>query len=517
MLRRFGSATRVLRTQAAYAATASHATPQWTADELKRHGQNRLTAMERVELLCDPNSFRERDALVEHNCSNFGMDAKKRKGDGWITGVGKIHGRPVYLFSHDALWYSGSLSHANAQKVCKIMDEAAKIGAPVIGLNDSGGARIQEGVDSLAGYSDIFLRNTLFSGVVPQISVIMGSCAGGAVYSPAITDFTFMVDQTSHMFVTGPDVVHAVGGKLVSKEELGGANIHATKSGVSAGTFTNDVVAMSQLRRFMSYLPQNNREKPPVVETADTRDRACTGLSTVIPPESTEGYDIRDVINPIVDLNSFFEVQPKYAKNMVTGFGRLEGRTVAIIANQPRFNAGAIDIDASVKAARFVRFADAFNIPILTFVDVPGFQPGIAEEYNGIIRHGAKLLYAYAEATVPKLTVITRKAYGGAYCVMSSKHLRGDINYAWPTAEIAVMGAAGACKLLYRKDTPEELAKHTKEYEDEFCSPKSAARKGYVDAVINPVDTRRLLCEDLDRLETKTLSNPWRKHGNIPL
>lgn len=493
-------------TAATATTTATNATPnqKWSDDQLKRHGQQRLTAMERVELLCDPGSFRERDALVHHNCVHFGMEKKQHNGDGWITGTGKIHGRPVYLFSHDALWFSGSLSGANAQKVCKIMDEAAKVGAPVIGLNDSGGARIQEGVDSLGGYADIFLRNTIFSGVVPQISLIMGSCAGGAVYSPAITDFTFMVDQTSHMFVTGPDVVHAVGGKLVTKEELGGANVHASKSGVSAGTFSNDLVALAQLRRFMSYLPQNNREKPPRIQTIDTRDRPVSGLATAIPKETTEAYDIRDVINPIVDVQSFFEVQPKYAKNLVTGFGRLEGRTVAIIANQPKFNAGAIDIDASVKGARFVRFADAFNIPILTFVDVPGFQPGVSEEYNGIIRHGAKLLYAYAEATVPKMTVITRKAYGGAYDVMSSKHLRGDVNYAWPTAEIAVMGASGACKLLHRRATPEEFALRVKEYEQEFCTPLTAARKGFIDAVINPVDTRRLLCEDMDRLENKT-------------
>lgn len=515
MLRRFvrNSGANALGWQMAAASTA---TKTWTAEELKRHAKQRLTAMERIDLLCDAGTFRERDALVEHRCHLFGMEKKTKAGDGWVTGVGKIHGRPVYLYSHDALWYSGSLSLANAGKVCKMMDEAAHVGAPVIGLNDSGGARIQEGVDSLAGYADIFLRNVIFSGVIPQLSVILGSCAGGAVYSPALTDFTFMVDQISHMFVTGPDVVHAVGGKLVSKEELGGANIHATKSGVSAGTFPDEVVAMSQMRRFLSYLPQNNREKPPRVESADTRDRECTGLATAIPSETTEGYDIRDVINPVIDMQSFFEVQPKFAKNVVTGFGRLEGRSVAIIANQPRYNAGALDIDASVKAARFVRFADAFNIPILTFVDVPGFQPGIAQEYGGIIRHGAKLLYAYAEATVPKLTVITRKSYGGAYCVMSSKHLRGDVNYAWPTSEIAVMGAAGACKLLYRKD-PENLAKHTKEYEAAFCTPLTAARKGYVDAVINPVDTRRLLCEDLDRLATKQIENPWKKHGNIPL
>lgn len=513
MMRRLANNAVAVGCQAAAASTQ----PKWTADEEKRHAKNRLTAMERINLLCDDGTFRERDALVEHRCHLFGMEKKKKPGDGWVTGTAKIHGRTVYLFSHDAIWYSGSLSVSNAAKVCKIMDEAKLVGAPVIGLNDSGGARIQEGVDSLAGYSDIFLRNVLSSGVIPQLSLILGSSAGGAVYSPALTDFTFMIDQTAHMFVTGPEVVHAVGGKLVTKEELGGANIHATKSGVSAGTFPDEIVAMAQLRRLMSYLPQNNREKPPRCETPDDRYRPCEGLATAIPSETTEGYDIRDVINPIMDMQSFFEVSAKFAKNMVTGFGRLEGRPVAIIANQPRYNAGAIDIDASVKAARFVRFADAFNIPIVTFVDVPGFQPGVAQEYGGIIRHGAKLIYAYCEATVPKLTVVTRKSYGGAYCVMSSKHFRGDVNYAWPTAEIAVMGAAGACKILYRKDTPEQQAAHVKEYEAEFCTPLTAARKGYIDAVINPVDTRRLLCEDLERLENKQQSNPWKKHGNIPL
>lgn len=496
---------------------ASSTAPEWTPGQLKRHAIHRFTALERVELLCDPNTFRERDALVEHDCHLFGMDKKKVPGDGCITGVGEVHGRPIYLFSHDALFLSASLSGANARKICKIMDEASKVGAPVIGINDSGGARIQEGVDSLGGYADIFLRNTMFSGVIPQISLIMGSCAGGAVYSPAITDFTFMVDQTSHMFVTGPDVVAAVGGGNVTKEELGGAAVHASKSGVSAGTFPNEMVAIAQLRRFLGYLPQSNRDKPPVVASSDTRDRPVTGLATVIPKDTREGYDIRDVINPMVDMQSFFEIQPKYAKNIVCGLCRMEGRTVAIVANQPRFNAGALDIDASVKAARLVRFADAFNIPIMTFVDVPGFQPGVAQEYGGIIRHGAKLLYAYAEATVPKITIITRKAYGGAYDVMSSKHLRGDINYAWPSSEIAVMGAAGACKLLYRRSSPEELAMRTKEYEEEFCSPMTAARKGFVDAVIDPIQTRRLVCEDLERLASKDLKNPWRKHGNIPL
>lgn len=499
------------------ASTTTLSNVQWTAAQEKRHGQQRLTAMERVGLLCDPGTFRERDALVEHNCVHFGMGNKKVPGDGFITGVGEVHGRPVYLFSHDALFLSGALSGANAKKVCKIMDEAAAVGAPLIGINDSGGARIQEGVDSLAGYADIFLRNTMFSGVIPQISLIMGSCAGGAVYSPAITDFTFMVENTSHMFVTGPDVVEAVGGGKVTKEELGGAHVHGSKSGVSAGSFANELVALAQMRRFLSYLPQSNRDKPPTVKTDDTRDRPIPGLSTVCPKDTTEGYDIRDVINPVVDMQSFFEIQPKYAKNIVCGLARMEGKTVAIIANQPKYNAGALDIDASVKAARLVRFADAFNIPVITFVDVPGFQPGVAQEFGGIIRHGAKLLYAYAEATVPKITCITRKAYGGAYDVMSSKHLRGDVNYAWPNAEIAVMGAAGACKLLYRRESADQMKERVKEYEAEFCTPKSAAVKGFIDAVIDPTETRKRICEDLERLSRKDVKNPWRKHGNIPL
>lgn len=491
--------------------------PNYPAEQAKRHSQQKLTALERVQLFCDAGSFRERDALVEHTCTQFGMEKKKSPGDGFVTGVGQVFGRPVYLFSHDFMFMGGSLSGANAAKVCKIMDEAAKVGAPVIGFNDSGGARIQEGVDSLGGYADIFLRNTLCSGVIPQISVIMGPCAGGAVYSPAITDFTFMVDETAHMFVTGPEVVEAVGGKAVTKAELGGAKVHDSKSGVSSGTFANDLVAISQLRRFMSYLPSSNREAAPIVPTEDSRLRDVTGLNTVVPLDSKEAYDIRDVITPVVDVESFFELQPHYAKNIVCGLARMEGRTVCIIANQPRFNAGALDIDSSVKAARIVRFADAFNIPIVTFVDVPGFQPGVAQEYGGIIRHGAKLLYAYAEATVPKLTVITRKAYGGAYDVMSSKHLRGDVNYAWPRAEIAVMGADGAVKLLHRKSSPEEHKAHVAEYERNFCTPMTAARKGFVDAVIQPSETRQRLCEDLKRLERKQLTNPARKHGNIPL
>lgn len=495
----------------------SRHTHKTTAAEEKRHAKERLTAMERVQLFCDPGTFRERDALVEHECHNFGMEKKKVPGDGFITGTGKVFGRPVFLFSHDFALLGGSLSGTNAAKVVKIMDEAAKIGVPLIGFNDSGGARIQEGVASLAGYADIFLRNTLSSGVIPQISVIMGPCAGGAVYSPAITDFTFMVDNSSYMFVTGPEVVSAVGGKLVTKEELGGPRVHASKSGVSAGTFPNDIVALAQLRRLYSYLPLSNRDPAPIVPTADSRRRDVSSLKTVVPLEAKEAYDMRDAIFPVVDLDSFFEIQPQFAKNIICGFARVEGRTVCVIANQPKIQAGVLDIDSSVKAARMVRFADAFNIPIITFVDVPGFLPGVQQEYGGIIRHGAKLLYAYAEATVPKITIITRKAYGGAYDVMSSKHLRGDSNYAWPRAEIAVMGAPGAVKLLYSKESAEQQAERVKEYEQAFCTPLSAARKGFVDAVIDPSETRLRVCEDLERLARKQLRNPWKKHGNIPL
>lgn len=522
MMRRFtAAATAPAAVARLFASTETTAynrnTHKPTAAEQKRHAKQRLTAMERIKLFCDPGTFRERDAFVEHECHNFGMEKTKISGDGFITGTGKVYGRPVFLFSHDFTVFGGSLSGANAAKVVKVMDEAAKVGVPLIGFNDSGGARIQEGVNSLAGYADIFLRNTLSSGVIPQISVIMGPCAGGAVYSPAITDFTFMVDNSSYMFVTGPEVVSAVGGKLVTKEELGGPKVHASKSGVSAGTFENDIVALAQLRRLYSYLPLSNRDAAPIVPTADKRTRDVSSLKTVVPLDAKEAYDMRDAIFPVIDMDSFFEIQPQYAKNIICGFARVEGRTVCIIANQPKIQAGVLDIDSSVKAARMVRFADAFNIPILTFVDVPGFLPGVQQEYGGIIRHGAKLLYAYAEATVPKITIITRKAYGGAYDVMSSKHLRGDSNYAWPRAEIAVMGASGACKLLYSKASPEELAKKVAEYENTFCTPLMAARKGYVDAVIDPSETRRRVCEDLERLSRKHLRNPWKKHGNIPL
>ena len=501
----------------AAAAEAAVAPAQKPTAAQKQHKNNRLTAMERIQLFCDNGTFRERDALVEHNCSDFGMQHKKHPGDGFITGTGEVHGRPVYLFSHDFQVFGGSLSASNAQKICKIMDEAERVGAPVIGFNDSGGARIQEGVNSLAGYADIFLRNTLCSGVIPQISVVMGPCAGGAVYSPAITDFTFMVDKTSFMFVTGPDVVKSVTNETVTKEELGGPAVHATRSGVSAGTFANDVVAMAQLRRFYNYLPLSNREEAPYVPTTDTRDRDCTCLNTCVPKSSLESYDIKDVLVPVFDKESLFEVQPQFAKNIVCAFARMEGRTVAVIANQPKHNAGVLDIDASTKAARFVRFPDSFNIPVVTFVDVPGFLPGTAQEFGGIIRHGAKLLYAYCEATVPKITVITRKAYGGAYDVMSSKHIRADVNYAWPTAEIAVMGAKGACEILHRGKGAAVLEQETKSYEAKFCTPMEAAKEGFVDAVISPCSTRRRIAEDLQRLRHKKVVNPTKKHGNIPL
>lgn len=483
----------------------------------KQHSKNRLTALERVLLFCDEGTFRERDAQAQHFCTDFGMSGKRPAGDGVVSGTGLVNGRPTYMFSQDFQVFGGGLSGANAKKICKIMDEAVKVGAPVIGFNDSGGARIQEGVDSLGGYADIFLRNTLSSGVVPQISVIMGPCAGGAVYSPAITDFTFMVDQTSCMFVTGPNVLKAVTKQDVTKDQLGGPQVHASKSGVSAGTFANDIVALAQLRKFLNYLPQSNRDQVPLVSTHDSRNRNVDSLLTVVPKDNTEAYDIRDVIAPVVDVGSFFEVHEMWARNIVVGFARLEGRTVAVIANQPRFQAGVLDSESSTKAARFVRFADAFNIPILTFVDVPGFIPSLGAEHGGIIRHGAKLLYAYAEATVPKVTVITRKAYGGAYDVMSSKHLRGDVNYAWPTAEIAVMGAKGACEILHARASPAELEKHVKEYEDKFCTPAEAAKRGFIDAVISPAQTRLRICEDFERLRGKQLTNPWRKHGNIPL
>ncbi|XP_076064016.1 propionyl-CoA carboxylase beta chain, mitochondrial-like [Oratosquilla oratoria] len=480
-----------------------------------QHKKGKLTARERIELLCDEESFVEYDMFAEHTCTDFGMEKQKFPGDSVVTGQGMIHGRLCYVFSQDFTVFGGSLSSIHAKKICKIMDQAMLVGAPVIGLNDSGGARIQEGVESLAGYADIFQRNVMASGVIPQISMIMGPCAGGAVYSPALTDFTFMVQDTSYLFITGPDVVKAVTNEDVTQEELGGAKTHTSVSGVAHCAFENDIDALLNLRTFMNFLPQSNNEKAPIRICDDPWDRDVPGLDTVVPLESATAYNMLDVIQGIVDEGDFFEIMPNYAKNIVVGFARLNGRTVGIIGNQPKSAAGCLDINSSVKGARFVRFCDSFNIPLVTFVDVPGFLPGTAQEYGGIIRHGAKLLYAYAEATVPKITVITRKAYGGAYDVMSSKHLRGDVNYTWPTAEVAVMGAKGAVSILYRGKS--DVRKYEEEYIEKFGNPFPAAVRGFVDDIIEPRTTRRRLCQDLDKLASKNLSNPWKKHGNIPL
>ncbi len=489
----------------------------------KQHEAGKLTARERIELLVDPGTFDETDALVVHRCTDFGMEKKKIPGDGVVTGFARIDGRPVAIFAQDFTVFGGSLSETYAAKICKIMDQAVKIGCPVIGLNDSGGARIQEGAASLAGYADIFLRNTLTSGVVPQISAIMGPCAGGAVYSPAITDFIVMVKNTSYMFITGPDVIRAVTHEEVTKEELGGALTHSSKSGVSHFTAEDDAHALGLVRRLLSFLPQNNHEDPPRKPTDDPPDRREVALNGIVPDNPNKPYDIKQVIRLIVDDGDFFEVHEHWARNIVVGFARLDGRTVGIVANQPAYLAGVLDIDASRKGARFVRFCDAFNIPLVTFEDVPGFLPGVAQEHGGIIVHGAKLLYAFAEATVPKLTVITRKAYGGAYCVMASKHLRTDVNLAWPTAEIAVMGAEGAVEILYRRemqaaDDPEAFKKQkAEEYRRAFSNPWVGAERGYVDAVIEPADTRARLISGLRMLETKVDTSPPKKHGNIPL
>ncbi|PVU95265.1 hypothetical protein BB561_001924 [Smittium simulii] len=480
-----------------------------------QHAKGKLTARERLDLLLDPNSFREYDAFVEHQCVDFGMEKNKITGDGVVTGVGKIHNQPVYVFSQDFTSFGGSLSKTFAQKICKIMDKALLVGAPVIGLNDSGGARIQEGVDSLAGYAEIFQKNVLASGVIPQISMIMGPCAGGAVYSPALTDFVFMVKHTSYLFVTGPDVVKTVTKEEITQEELGGAKVHTSKSGVAHNAFENDIEAIYNLREFMTYLPQSNRSSPPQKYTSDPHDRADDALDTLVPLDSTKPYDIKTVITRVVDEGKFFEIMPDYAKNIVIGFARLGGSSVGIVANQPLVSSGVLDINSSIKAARFVRFCDAFNIPIITFVDVPGFLPGSYQEHNGIIREGAKLLFAYAECTVPKITIITRKAYGGAYDVMSSKHLRGDINYAWPTAEIAVMGAKGAVEIIFRKIKDRSQAEA--EYIDKFANPLPAAQRGFLDDIITPSSTRSRIIEDLEILKSKKLSNPWRKHSNMPL
>ena len=484
-----------------------------------QHAKGKLTARERIGVLLDENSFEEWDVFVEHRCTDFDMAEKTVPGDGVVTGHGTINGRTVFVFSQDFTVFGGSLSEAHAGKICKILDHAMKVGAPVIGLNDSGGARIQEGIDSLAGYAEVFQRNVLASGVIPQISMIMGPCAGGAVYSPAITDFVFMVRNTSYMFVTGPEVVKTVTHETVTHEELGGASTHSSRSGVADGAFDNDIDALLNLRRFFDFLPLSNRADPPEREAVDPADRVELSLDSLIPDNSNKPYDMHELITKVLDDGDFFELKPDYAGNIITGFGRMEGLTVGVVANQPMVLAGCLDIQSSVKAARFVRFCDAFSIPILTFVDVPGFLPGTAQEYGGIIRHGAKLLYAYAECTVPKVTVITRKAYGGAYDVMASKHLRGDVNLAWPTAEIAVMGPKGAVEIIFREDIGDEekIAQRTEEYRQKFANPFVAGHRGFIDDVILPRDTRRRLCRSLSMLRNKQLDNPWRKHGNIPL
>ncbi|MCS7267237.1 MAG: acyl-CoA carboxylase subunit beta [Geminicoccaceae bacterium] len=484
-----------------------------------QHARGKLTARERIELLLDPGSFEETDMFVEHRCTDFGMDQQHIPGDGVVTGQGTIDGRLVFVFAQDFTVFGGSLSEAHAEKICKIMDRAIKVGAPVIGLNDSGGARIQEGVASLAGYAEVFQRNVLASGVIPQISVIMGPCAGGAVYSPAMTDFIFMVQDSSYMFVTGPDVVKTVTNEIVTAEELGGATTHTQRSGVADLAFESDVEALAEVRRLFGFLPLNNREKPPVRPTDDPPDREEPSLDTLVPANPNKPYDMKELIYKVVDEGEFFEIAPDFAKNIITGFARIEGSTVGIVANQPMVLAGCLDIDSSRKAARFVRFCDCFNIPLVTFVDVPGFLPGTAQEYGGIIKHGAKLLYAYAEATVPKVTVITRKAYGGAYVVMASKHLRGDVNYAWPTAEIAVMGPKGAVEIIFRADLgdPAKIEQRTQDYRERFANPFVAARRGFIDDVIMPHGTRRRIAQSLRWLRTKKLEYPWKKHGNIPL
>ncbi|HEY4184344.1 MAG TPA: acyl-CoA carboxylase subunit beta [Polyangia bacterium] len=493
----------------------------------RQHKAGKLLARERIARLCDPDSFVEMDKLVTHRSTDFGMAENKIPGDGVVTGYGRVHGRTVFLFAQDFTVFGGSLSGAYAAKICKVMDLAMKVGAPVVGLNDSGGARIQEGVASLAGYADIFLRNTQASGVVPQLSAVLGPCAGGAVYSPAITDFIFMVESTSHMFITGPDVIRAVTHEEVTKEALGGAHTHAARSGVAHRAFPDEEACLLGLRELLTFLPQNNREDPPR-QAARNKPVVADGtlaltLDRLIPVEPSKSYDMKDLLRKIVDDAHLFEIQPEYAPNIVVAFARLDGRPVGIVANQPLHLAGCLDIAASLKAARFVRFCDCFNIPLVTFVDVPGFLPGTAQEFGGIIKHGAKLLYAFAEATVPKLTVITRKAYGGAYDVMSSKHIRGDLNFAYPTAEIAVMGPEAAVNIVFRdelaraSDPVAARARYVAEYREKFASPYVAAELGYVDEIIRPRDTRARLCEGLAMLGNKRDHNPPKKHGNIPL
>jgi len=484
----------------------------------KHHKAGKLTARERVNLFLDPGTFVELDKLVTHQCTNFGMEKTKFSGDGFITGYGKVDGRLVYVFAQDFTVFGGSLSRTNADKIIKISKLALKMGAPLIGLNDSGGARIQEGVQSLAGYGDIFHLNVKSSGVIPQISAIMGPCAGGAVYSPALTDFIFMVKDSSYMFVTGPDVIKTVTHEEVTKEELGGAMTHNSKSGVAHFVGDDDEHTLMMIRELLSFIPSNNMEDPPVIKSTDDIRRESEELQSLIPADPNKPYDMHDLISKVVDNEHFFEVMPHYAQNIITGFGRMDGKTVGIVANQPNYLAGVLDINSSTKGARFVRFCDAFNIPLVTFVDVPGFLPGTVQEYGGIIKHGAKLLYAYAEATVPKITVITRKAYGGAYDVMASKHLAADINMAYPTAEIAVMGPEGAVNIIFRGDIDDESkAKRVDDYRENFANPYRAAELGYIDEIIYPKETRFKLIQALEMTENKNESNPPKKHGNIPL
>ena len=491
-----------------------------TARIKTQHERGKLTARERIDILLDEGSFEEWDRFVEHRCTDFGLEKQTYLGDGVIAGHGKIEGRLVFVYAQDFTVFGGSLSITNAQKICKIMDKAVEVGAPIIGLNDSGGARIQEGVASLGGYADVFLRNVLASGVVPQISLIMGPCAGGAVYSPAMTDFILMVDETSNMFVTGPDVVKTVTGEITDAESLGGATMHSTISGVSHAYFLNDYELLQQTRRLIKFLPLSNRDViPREIDFEDPIDRDEMSLDKLIPQNPHHSYDIKELILKVIDHRDFFEIHKGWADNIVVGFGRIAGQTVGIVANQPTVLAGCLDINASRKAARFVRFCDCFNIPLVTFVDVPGFLPGIDQEKNGIITHGAKLLFAFAEATVPKITVITRKAYGGAYDVMSSKHLRGDVNFAWPSAEIAVMGPKGAVEIIFRKDIadPEKITSLTEEYRKKFANPYVAAKMGYIDDVIMPHQTRQKIARSLEMLRRKSVTNPWKKHDNLPL
>jgi propionyl-CoA carboxylase beta chain len=484
-----------------------------------QHGRGKLTARERIDLLLDPGSFEEFDMFVEHRCTDFGMEKSKIPGDGVVTGWGTVNGRVVYVFAKDFTVFGGSLSEAHARKITKIQDMAVQNRAPIIGLFDAGGARIQEGVSALGGYGEVFQRNVLASGVIPQISVIMGPCAGGDVYSPAMTDFIFMVRDTSYMFVTGPDVVKTVTNETVTAEELGGASVHTTRSSIADKAFDNDVEALLQMRRFIDFLPSSNTAPLPELPSFDDGERIDMSLDTLIPRNPNQPYDMKELILKVVDEGDFFEIQESFARNIITGFARMEGRTVGIVANQPLVLAGTLDSDAGRKAARFVRFCDCFNIPIVTFVDVPGFLPGTAQEYGGLIKHGAKLLFAYAEATVPKITIITRKAYGGAYVVMASKHIRGDVNYAWPTAEIAVMGSKGAAEIIYRQELgePEKIKARVKEYETRFANPFVSAERGFLDEVIMPHSTRKRVARALNMLRHKELQNPWKKHDNIPL